>query len=319
MAAASNARHNAEAIAPVATRATPAAAMNVSSAANGDGYEAPRRWLTPMRATLPLILGAAWLGYKLPTERYISPELGLGYALGIVGGSMMLLLLLYPLRKRLAWLGALGSVRVWFEAHIVLGLLGPLLVLYHSNFSLGAPNSNAALIAMLLVATSGLFGRHFYTRVHSGLHGRRLTRQDMQNAAAEMRQKVSGSKFVPDLLEMLDAAEARMLTTGPSGLLLPLRPIALGVKMHVERWRITRRALAELRAAAHQSRVLQQQQRHFATTVRSYIRKRLRSTREVAEFEAYDRLFSLWHMLHLPMYVLLIIAGVVHVIAVHVY
>src|SRR5882762_4081408 len=41
-------------------------------------------------ATVVLILG--WI---LPTGRYITPQRGVGYWLGIVGGSMMLVLLLY--------------------------------------------------------------------------------------------------------------------------------------------------------------------------------------------------------------------------------
>jgi len=39
----------------------------------------------------------------------------------------------------------------------------------------------------------------------------------------------------------------------------------------------------------------------------------------VAEFEGYERLFSLWHALHIPLIFMLIIAAVIHVIAVNVY
>jgi hypothetical protein len=39
----------------------------------------------------------------------------------------------------------------------------------------------------------------------------------------------------------------------------------------------------------------------------------------VAEFQGYERLFSLWHPLHIPLIFMLIIAAVVQVIAVNVY
>jgi hypothetical protein len=39
----------------------------------------------------------------------------------------------------------------------------------------------------------------------------------------------------------------------------------------------------------------------------------------VAEYRVYERLFSLWHVLHLPLFFMLLAAGIVHVIAVHVY
>ncbi len=260
-----------------------------------------------------------WAGFELPTERYLAPESGLGYALGIVGGSAMLLLLLYPARKRLRWIGFLGTVKGWFQAHMVLGVVGPILILYHSNFSLGATNSNAALFAMLLVAGSGIFGRYFYTRIHLGLYGRRASREDMQATADELRSKVAGSTFVPDLLALLDAADARLLARRPGAARMLLRPLFVTLRMHQERWRITRHAMQQLRSAATQSRVLHEQHAVFARAVRQYVARRLDATRRVAEFESYERLFSLWHVLHLPLFFLLLVAGTIHVIAVHIY
>jgi hypothetical protein len=268
------------------------------------------------------LLGAAlaiWVGYQFPTERYLSPERGIGYMLGIVGGSLMLMLLLYPARKHLRWIGFIGSVKGWFKVHMVLGVVGPILILYHSNFTLGATNSNAALWSMLLVAGSGIFGRHFYTRIHMGLYGRRASRTDMQAAAEDLREKVAGSSFVPDLLGMLDEADARLLEHRGGTALLLMRPMFVTLRMHRERWRITRRAMRELREAAKASRVLRAQHHTFAKAVRRYIARRLEATRRVAEFESYERLFSLWHVLHLPLFFLLLAAGIVHVIAVHVY
>lgn len=276
-------------------------------------------WFSASRLGLLTAALVIWFGYKFPTERYLSPENGIGYALGIIGGSSMLLLLLYPARKRFRWVGILGTVKGWFQAHMVLGVVGPILILYHSNFSLGATNSNAALWSMLLVAGSGIFGRYFYTRIHLGLYGRRASRTDMQSAADELREKVAGSKFVPDLLEMLDAADQKLLSrNGPTGMLL-VRPLFVTLRMYHERWRITRRATRELRDAAKKSPVLKAQHQVFAKAVKRYIARRLEATRRVAEFESFERLFSLWHVLHLPLFFLLLIAGIVHVIAVHVY
>jgi len=43
------------------------------------------------------------------------------------------------------------------------------------------------------------------------------------------------------------------------------------------------------------------------------------AVRRVAELATYERLFSLWHLLHLPLFFMLLVAGVVHIVAVHVY
>ena len=44
---------------------------------------------------------------------------------------------------------------MWFRLHMLLGIAGPVLIIFHSNFKLGALNSNVAFITMLVVATSG--------------------------------------------------------------------------------------------------------------------------------------------------------------------
>jgi hypothetical protein len=54
-------------------------------------------------------------------------------------------------------------------------------------------------------------------------------------------------------------------------------------------------------------------------TARGYVDRRLAATRRVASFEGYERLFSLWHALHIPLIFMMVIAAVIHVIAVHVY
>ena len=47
--------------------------------------------------------------------------------------------------------------------------------------------------------------------------------------------------------------------------------------------------------------------------------RRFVAMRRVASFQAYERLFSLWHALHLPLIFILAAAAVVHVVAVNVY
>ncbi|HEY0801893.1 MAG TPA: hypothetical protein VGD54_13690, partial [Steroidobacteraceae bacterium] len=121
-------------------------------------------------------------GFHAHLERYITPQRGFGYALGITGGSLMLLLLLYSARKRVRWLKWMGSVPAWFEVHMALGVLGPILVLFHSNFSLGATNSNVALFCMLAVAGSGVVGRYIYTRLNADLEGHQGTLEQLKAA-----------------------------------------------------------------------------------------------------------------------------------------
>ena len=53
---------------------------------------------------------AVWVGWLGRDQRNIHAEYGLGYALGILGGSLMLILLLYSFRKRVRWLARFGAM-----------------------------------------------------------------------------------------------------------------------------------------------------------------------------------------------------------------
>jgi hypothetical protein len=258
------------------------------------------------------------IGWEFPTHRYITPETGVGYALGIIGGSLMLLLLLYPARKRLRWLSFMGSVKAWFQTHMMMGLIGPICILYHSNFRTGAVNSNVALFCMLTVSGSGLIGRYIYTRIHHGLSERATTLSELQGNAERLRSVSLSVAFLPELLERLLLEERQLLQrVGKCPMLLkPMYAFCLSL---LARRRLNRYVRVALLTAAKQSAVVAKQQPRLARTARDYVAQRIGATREVSEFQAYTQLFSLWHVLHLPLFFMLLIAGIVHVIAVHVY
>lgn len=272
-----------------------------------------RAAISAMAIALLLILG--WL---LPTERYITPKRGSGYWLGIIGGSMMLLLFLYSARKRVRWLNWLGAVDSWFRFHVILGILGPLCILFHANFSLGATNSNMALFSMLLVTASGLVGRYLYVRVHRGLHGHGTT-LDLLRSRAERLRALSVS-FLPELVGRLERSEHRLLSAGPHLPVLCLaRPAVLWLRATRARRRLHRYVDTALRAAAADSAAVAGQRTRLRQTACAYVDRRLLATRRVAGFQGYERLLSIWHAVHVPLLFILIVAGVVHVVAVHLY
>lgn len=258
-------------------------------------------------------------GWNAQLDRYITPDRGLGYALGITGGSMMLLLLVYSARKRARWLAWMGGVPKWFQIHMVLGVCGPLLVLFHTNFRLGATNSNVALICMLLVAMSGVIGRYIYTRMHAELDGRSYTFAQLQTAARSLHEQASDWEAVPALLQWLERAESQLLA-GPQGarwglmtvLMSPWRALQLRLQL--------RRIMSEAQAGldrgsdADPLETLKRSQE-----LHRYAERRLDLARRVAEYRMYARLFSFWHILHIPLFFMLLLAAFAHVIAVNIY
>jgi hypothetical protein len=267
-----------------------------------------------------VVCALLYFGWSTPTERYISPNRGLGYALGIIGGSLMLLLLIYSLRKRWPRLAFLGPTPSWFRFHMVLGVLGPLCILYHSNFSTGAANSNVALFCMLTVAGSGLVGRYIYAHIHQGLYGRKLELGELRAGAAGLHSHAGSIQFLPELAARLDAAEQRLLRTGPRLSLLGFtKPVLVALVAMLTRWQLHGYARRALRRSARNSAVIAAERKRLRTSAHAYIDRRLAATRRVAAFEGYERLFSLWHALHIPLIFMMIIAAIIHVIAVHVY
>lgn len=245
---------------------------------------------------------------------------GLGYWLGIVGASLMATLLLYPLRKRLRFMHALGATRHWFRMHMVLGVLGPVLILYHCNFSFGSLNDTVALSCTLLVAISGLVGRYVYAKVHVDLDGHRATLEQLtDNARISAVQRREAVALVPGLIERLTAYDAEVLAA-PSGTGAALmRPLKLAIVTRLEGFRLGRYARRELRALGERSQIVRAQRAELQRSISRFVHEHLSRVRRVAELSTYERLFSIWHVFHLPFFYMLVVAALIHVLAVHMY
>lgn len=263
---------------------------------------------------------ACGLGWLLRDQGYISPEDGIGYWLGIIGGSMMLVLLLYPLRKRIRALRFLGGTQQWFRMHMILGVLGPVLVLYHSNFSLGSFNSRVALYCMLLVAGSGVIGRHIYAHIHNGLYGQKSTLKDMRLDLTASREKSQGlATLLPALTNRLDALSAQVQGDAVTGRLTTSVSLLWSAKKYFIWASLLMTARRELKLQSATSPAIARDLRRLQKSSRSYIGNFVRLTTRVAQFTLYERMFSLWHVLHMPLFFMMIISALIHVLAVHMY
>jgi hypothetical protein len=260
------------------------------------------------------------LGWLLRDYGIVDPDAGVGYWLGIIGGSLMAILLLYPLRKRIRLLHAIGPTKVWFRLHMIFGLVGPLLILYHCNFQLGSFNSQVALYCMLLVAGSGIVGRHFYARIHRGLYGRKTTLQELQTDLAASVEKSHGLvKLMPDLVKRLDDLSSELQGNQVTQSLGVGRSMQWTFTHSFMRLSLLLTARREMRAAAAASETIAKDHKRLRRTASKYIRDYTNLTGRVAQFSFYERLFAFWHVLHLPIFYMMVLSALVHVLAVHMY
>jgi hypothetical protein len=290
----------------------------------------PQQRLRAFRLHGPLLWTALvavliYWGMHAHLELYISPKRGFGYWLGIVGGSMMLLLLIYSARKRAAWLRWLGGIPTWFEIHMVLGVVGPILVLFHANFRLGASNSNVALACMLLVAGSGVVGRYIYTRLHAHMDGHQVTLEQLRQVGDKLRAQAMSVEFLPGVLDAIDQAERRFIEPPQGTVVRILHLFTGGVRAVLARSLVHReikRAIADAltrQSSTRGSALIARHAVQLGAAARRYADRRLEAGRRTAEYRAYARLFSYWHVLHIPFFFMLVISAIVHVIAVNVY
>jgi hypothetical protein len=214
----------------------------------------------------------------------------------------------------------LGSTKYWFRMHMTFGVAGPVLILYHCNFKLGSLNSSVALICTLLVALSGLVGRYLHTKVFSDLDGHRRSLADlMEHATINREQKRHVSVLVPQLLERMRAFDGVVLTQPDSFWASVLLPLKLAFTTRVGQFRLTSYARRHINLQARKSPVIRGRKRALKRAVAAFVAQHLRRVRRCAELASYERLFSLWHVFHLPFFYMLILTALIHVLAVHMY
>jgi hypothetical protein len=264
-----------------------------------------------------LAIGLGWLlrGYEL-----VDPKEGLGYWLGIIGGSMMLILILYPLRKRIRALRFLGQTTHWFRIHMVLGVLGPILVLYHSNFSLGSFNSQVALYCMLLVAGSGVIGKYLYAHIHHGLYGGKASLKDLRSDLTRSLENSQGlATLLPRFASKIEALAAEAQGCSITGSLSIRQSVFWTLRKYLIWISLSRIARRELRARAAAFPTVARDFHKLKQTTSVYIRNFVRLTTRIAQFTLFERLSSLWHVLHMPLFFMMVISALLHVLAVHMY
>jgi hypothetical protein len=175
-----------------------------------------------------------------------------------------------------------------------------------------------ALAAMLVVAVSGVVGRYLYGKIHIGLYGRKAEVREILADADAVKQIVGsdlalGHSVVADL-----NAFAQRGIAGPKGVLsgLFLLPIVSGHAI-VLRGRLMRVAREVIASEASRLGWSNRVRRHQLELVADHISLYIRTVKKAAALAFYERLFALWHIFHLPLFVLLVIAATIHVFAAH--
>ena len=163
-------------------------------------------------------------------------------------------------------------------------------------------------------------GRYTYAGIHYGLYGRELDLNELRKA---FKDRSHGMKYVldyaPAIQERILNFDARVLkprytfmgsvaglvATSFAALWLRL-VIAVGLRR-------------TLKVAARRHGWTRQEVRAHRRGARRYILNHIAAAMVIARYKVYERLFALWHLLHLPLFFLLVLTAIVHVVAVHMF
>lgn len=255
----------------------------------------------------------AWT-WSLRANDLIMPDRGAGYLIGITGALMMIALLFYPLRKRLKFMRRWGPVSAWFRMHMTLGVIGPALIVIHSDFSLRSANATVAFISMVTVAISGFAGRYLYGQIHRGLYGQRVEAKALRDEVIATRRRLLGDSAESGAREFADFESAALSPT-PSLAAAIKRAAAIGGLVKANRRVMLSRTVQAGGGDGLDAAAAQRRRREAEASLDAYYAVAKRA----ATLGLYERLFSLWHVLHMPLFVILVLTAVVHVIAVHLY
>jgi hypothetical protein len=261
-------------------------------------------------------------GFFISHDHLYKPGDKIGYNIGLAGGLMMLTLMLYPLRKRVGFMKNWVVLPIWFKWHMVFGILGPALIMFHSTFYIGSINAGVALTCMLLVSGSGIFGRLFYTKIHYGLYGRQASHKQLQEGLEGSGDVKSIFSFAPVIQQKLVEFRDYALGHSGAGKLKPWKFLTVGVRAKLLSRDLIKVLEEAMYADAHekkwndvQMKRLDELFNHNSAFIRSY----LTNVRDIAQFSTYEKLFSLWHIFHVPLVYMLVFSAIWHVVAVHMY
>jgi hypothetical protein len=255
-----------------------------------------------------------WVAYKVATGNYYTPRSNFGFYLGVTGSVMMLAMLAYPLRKHVRFMHRWGALKHWFRIHMIMGIVGPTLILFHSTFHLRSLNATIALVSMLGVVISGIIGRFVYTKIHHGLYGRRATLGEIQEKfSSDSHDAKSRLHFAPRVEQWLKSFERDSTQLDRSLSSHLFSPLTIGLRRHILAFRCARELRRILKTERHPE--FRQGALEAIQLASSY----LRESERVAQFSTYERLFSWWHVLHIPLIYILAACTIFHIVAAYMY
>ena len=242
-------------------------------------------------------------GYLKEYPVIYEPGKGIWHPLGWIGSGMMMVMMLYSVRKRMAWLASFGSLRHWLTAHMFLGILGPLFVTLHTTFKFGGIIATS-FWSMIITMIFGILGRYIYVQIPRSLAGTELEVQDIEctieTIDAELS-KYSGGIKISDFSKVINAADIdpenigllkTLLVTLQSDVTISYRIFQLN-RILKTNYHIPRKIRKEIDFLLKKKAALIRKRNYLSTS---------------------HRLLHYWHIVHIPLAIVMFLIMMLHVV-----
>jgi len=235
--------------------------------------------------------------------RQLRPAGTTGLLYGYAGSAMMILMLIYSIRKRTRLLGRAIPLQSMLMFHIFLGIMGPLLIVLHTSFKVQGLVA-VSFWSMVAVAVSGFFGRYLYLQIPRNIQGSELTLQELERLNTELTDQLRKRfQFDDTAAAKLDRVTSKFAASYRGG---PLQAVLLLLLGDLFRFHIRRRFIRDvMRAVPLPGRELREFTRLAFT--RALLQRR------VALLEKVQRIFHYWHVIHKPFAIIMYVIMLIHV------
>jgi len=217
------------------------------------------------------------------------------FVCGWLGSILMLLSLLYIPRKQklFTW----GKVHSWYNFHIAAGLLGPILIFFHSY---GKYNGfgGLALICMWIVFFTGVIGYYIYRRLNEEIEYKMKLREKILRKLDEIDKKMAESALIStEFKQKLSSAGLAAPLYGGSSTQPSLKKDPRKLKRLWQDFRESHREIKTLKNEVVSQNLFEQR---TASQKKQAFNELLLLESSSKNYLMMKEIFSLWRICHVP-------------------
>ena len=262
-------------------------------------YESYTQKYIPDRSILSFLHRLGYLKYY---PVIYQPSKGIWHPIGWTGSGMMVVMMLYSVRKRVGRLRSFGLLRHWLSVHMFLGIMGPVLVTFHTTFKFNGIIATSYW-SMIITMIFGILGRYIYVQIPRSLAGVELRVLDIENMVLTIDSRLgefSKGVNVSDLSRVIDVRGKNPEDAGViKTLFFMLRDDIL------------------ISYRLHQLNNVLRKNYHLPWTVRRKIDFLLKNkaafTRKMNYLSTSHKILHYWHIFHVPLAIVMFLILILHV------